>query len=63
MIARTFAIALFAAAVGGVAVPGQTAGPPSIVLLTLDTTRADSLGCYGGKAASTPNLDALAARG
>ncbi len=63
MIARTFAIALFAATAGGVAVPGQTAGPPSIVLLTLDTTRADSLGCYGGKAASTPNLDALAARG
>ena len=34
--------------------------PPSILLLTLDTTRADFLGCYGGSA-STPALDRLAA--
>jgi arylsulfatase A-like enzyme/Flp pilus assembly protein TadD len=34
-----------------------------VVLLTLDTTRADALGAYGGKGASTPALDALAARG
>lgn len=31
--------------------------------MTLDTTRADRLGCYGYSAAGTPNLDALAARG
>ncbi len=36
--------------------------PISLVLITLDTTRADHLGCYGGPAA-TPALDALAARG
>ncbi|MES1240715.1 MAG: sulfatase-like hydrolase/transferase [Acidobacteriota bacterium] len=35
----------------------------SIVLITLDTTRADHLGSYGWKPARTPNLDALAARG
>jgi arylsulfatase A-like enzyme len=35
----------------------------NLVLITLDTTRADALGCYGARAASTPNLDALAARG
>ena len=32
----------------------------SAVLITLDTTRADALGCYGGRAGVTPNLDALA---
>jgi choline-sulfatase len=37
----------------------QTA--PSVLLLTLDTTRADALGSYGGR--STPALDGLAARG
>jgi arylsulfatase A-like enzyme len=33
---------------------------PSIVLFTLDTTRADHLGCYGSASARTPALDALA---
>jgi choline-sulfatase len=37
--------------------------PPSLVLLTLDTTRADHLGAYGAARARTPALDALAARG
>ncbi len=36
---------------------------PNIVLLTLDTTRADHLGYAGWPYASTPNLDALARRG
>jgi arylsulfatase A-like enzyme/Tfp pilus assembly protein PilF len=34
----------------------------SVVLITLDTTRADALGCYGASR-RTPTLDALAARG
>lgn len=34
-----------------------------LVLITLDTTRADHLGCYGHGAGATPELDALAARG
>jgi arylsulfatase A-like enzyme len=38
-------------------------GRPNIVLLTLDTTRADHLGSAGWEFASTPNLDALARRG
>ena len=37
--------------------------PLSVLLVTLDTTRADRLGCYGRERAATPNLDALAARG
>jgi arylsulfatase A-like enzyme/Flp pilus assembly protein TadD len=36
---------------------------PSVVLITLDTTRADRLGCYGRAGAGTPNLDRLAASG
>ncbi|OGD21191.1 MAG: hypothetical protein A2W03_10465 [Candidatus Aminicenantes bacterium RBG_16_63_16] len=36
---------------------------PNVILITLDTTRADRLGCYGYGGARTPNLDALAARG
>ncbi len=36
---------------------------PSVLLVTLDTLRADVLGCYGRPKADTPNLDALAAAG
>lgn len=36
---------------------------PNVLLITLDTTRADHLGCYGMQGASTPALDALASRG
>jgi choline-sulfatase len=37
----------------------------NVLLITLDTTRADHLTCYSGPSgrAKTPNLDALAARG
>jgi arylsulfatase A-like enzyme/Flp pilus assembly protein TadD len=37
--------------------------PPNVVLFTLDTLRADHLGCYGDNAAETPNLDKLAQEG
>jgi len=35
----------------------------NVLLITLDTTRADRLGCYGYDKAKTPNLDALARNG
>ena len=35
----------------------------NVLLVTLDTTRADCLGCYGNKTVKTPNLDALASQG
>jgi choline-sulfatase len=38
-------------------------GRLNVLLVTLDTTRADRLGCYGSTRAKTPNLDALAAAG
>ncbi|MEX1310675.1 MAG: sulfatase-like hydrolase/transferase [Candidatus Sulfomarinibacteraceae bacterium] len=35
---------------------------PDILLVTLDTTRADVLGCYGGDPKVSPNLDRIADR-
>src|SRR5262249_21912410 len=42
---------------------GRGVPRPSILLVTLDTTRADRLGCYGDADALTPRLDGLAATG
>lgn len=33
---------------------------PNVILITLDTVRADRLGCYGSAQVQTPNIDALA---
>jgi len=37
--------------------------PPKILLVTIDTTRADHVSAYGYARQTSPNLDALAARG
>jgi arylsulfatase A-like enzyme/Flp pilus assembly protein TadD len=37
--------------------------PLNLVLVTIDTLRADRLGCYGYSKIETPNLDALARKG
>lgn len=37
--------------------------PWNLLVVTLDTTRADALGCYGNPAIRTPNLDRLAREG
>ncbi len=56
----------------GVALLGTTAGAqtptprnssPDVYLITIDTLRADHVGCYGYKQVETPALDALAADG
>jgi len=39
------------------------AGAPPIVLIAIDTLRADHLGAYGSTSATTPHMDALAADG
>ena len=36
------------------------ASPRTVILITLDTTRADHLGCYGYNRDTSPNLDRLA---
>jgi arylsulfatase A-like enzyme len=41
---------------------GGVGGPKhNVLLVTLGSTRADRLGCYGGKGGLTPNLDGFAA--
>jgi arylsulfatase A-like enzyme/Tfp pilus assembly protein PilF len=52
---------------GAATTPKATSGPPAvstkrpnILLITLDTTRADRMGFLGSKAGLTPNLDTLA---
>jgi choline-sulfatase len=63
---KRFFLFFFFAAVG-VGAWGQTAAPqnssPDVYLITIDTLRADHVGCYGYKQVETPALDALAADG
>jgi arylsulfatase A-like enzyme len=42
---------------------GSGRAHPNLLLITLDTVRADHLGVYGAPQAKTPRLDGLAARG
>jgi arylsulfatase A-like enzyme len=42
--------------------PAPLAGS-SLLLVTIDTTRADAVGCYGGPDWATPVMDGLAAKG
>src|SRR5687768_18461594 len=42
--------------------PFQVTADQNVLLITIDTLRADALGVYGGRAA-TPNLDRLANEG
>lgn len=65
MVKRSGIVALAAAVLAvlplldGVAQPS----PPNILLITIDTLRADRLGAYGHKRARTPVLDRLASEG
>jgi choline-sulfatase len=44
--------------------PQPTTAPrPSVVLISIDTLRADRLGCYGRAEAESPAIDGLAAQG
>src|SRR5262249_61004111 len=45
------------------AVPTRHASRLNVLLITVDTLRADHVGSYGYAAAQTPALDRLAARG
>jgi arylsulfatase A-like enzyme len=40
-----------------------SADAPNVVVVLIDTLRADELGCYGAEPSSTPNLDRFAADG
>lgn len=41
---------------------GSSSPEYNVLLITVDTTRADYVGCLGGDPRNTPNMDALAAR-
>ncbi|HVR44637.1 MAG TPA: sulfatase-like hydrolase/transferase [Thermoanaerobaculia bacterium] len=45
------------------AVPSRALPGANVLLITLDTTRADRIGAYGWQRAETPHLDALAREG
>ena len=51
-----------AASCAGRHAPGSAAGF-NLLLVTLDTVRADHVGAYGDRSAETPNLDRLASEG
>jgi len=50
----------FAANTAAPAAPASKPHPPSVILITLDTTRADRMGFLGSTRGLTPHLDALA---
>src|SRR5690349_18940313 len=43
--------------------PTSTGGPLNLVIITLDTTRADRMGAYGNKDIETPAFDRIAREG
>lgn len=56
-------VVLVAVGLGSTLIYFRSPPPVNIFLITLDTTRADRLGCYGYTQALTPELDALAKNG
>jgi arylsulfatase A-like enzyme/Flp pilus assembly protein TadD len=54
-------LALLAVLLGyGLAAVSPHRASPNVILITIDTVRADHLGCYGATNVQTPTLDALA---
>jgi arylsulfatase A-like enzyme/Tfp pilus assembly protein PilF len=60
---RVLAGGLLALLIATAGCSGGGAAPESLVVITIDTLRADRLGCYGNTNGLTPNLDALATEG
>ncbi len=58
-------LVLILMALNALQAPSQTPAKPAlnVVLITIDTLRADHVGCYGYKQIKTPNIDGLAADG
>jgi arylsulfatase A-like enzyme len=52
---------LFTRVPDGAALRGER--PLNVLFVTVDTLRADAVGCYGGAPAVTPNIDRLASEG
>lgn len=67
---RTFscvlAVAMVALSSAGCDLPLNEVGelkPPNLVLISIDTLRADFLGCYGYDRPTSPSIDRFAAQG
>ena len=56
---RSTLLALLAASACG----GASEGRPNVLLISIDTLRADHVGAYGYQRATSPNLDRLAGAG
>ena len=56
-------VVALAAAVAGVSLWRTSHRRPNVLIVSIDTLRADRLGCYGYRDAQTPVLDGLAASG
>src|ERR1700674_4434008 len=57
---RTTSAALLVALIALSTISAHAATKPNIVLITLESTRADRMGFLGSKTKATPNLDGLA---
>lgn len=62
LLRRATAVVLGAVLAGWLAACGPVRERPDVVVVTVDTLRADRLGAYGHAAARTPHIDALARR-
>lgn len=56
-------LGVLAAACGGGSPDLADERPPDVILVVVDTLRADRLGCYGYERATTPEIDRLAREG
>ncbi|MCB9477216.1 MAG: sulfatase [Deltaproteobacteria bacterium] len=57
------ALVVAVASMGTTCASGGKAQGPNVLLISIDTLRADALGAYGRTPSFTPNIDALAAEG
>ena len=57
------ALTLLLARENGAGHGAQSSPKPTVILITIDTLRADHLACYGNSHVQTPNIDALAREG
>jgi arylsulfatase A-like enzyme/Flp pilus assembly protein TadD len=64
-VVRWFALISILAQFAGSAAQTRSPGSrlPNVILITIDTVRADHIGCYGARGVSTPTLDGLARDG
>lgn len=60
---RAAVVAAFVALVAAAGCRKEAPPPPNVVIVTIDTLRADRLGCYGRERAETPAIDRIAREG